>query len=168
MEWKSVTDRVIAFLKKYRYAALVLILGLVLMLIPTGNQNSASTEDMPAETQAEPTMEQRLEAILSQIEGAGKVKVMLSTASGEQILYQTNDDILTGTDSSTIRQDTVTVSDAQRNESGLVKQVLPPTYLGAIILCQGGDSASIRLAITDAVSKITGLGANQISVLKMK
>lgn len=168
MEWKSVTNRAVEFIKKYRYAALVLLLGIVLMLIPTGGGKEEAVTEQPAATQTEQTMEERLEELLSQIQGAGKVRVMLSFSSGEQTLYQTNDDIVTGTDSSTMRQDTVTVTDAGRNETGLVKQVIPATYLGAIVLCQGADSASVRLAIADAVSKITGLGTNQISILKMK
>lgn len=168
MEWKSLTTRAVEFLKKYRYAALVLLLGVVLMLIPTGG-SSEEAEPVQTETaQQEQSMETQLEELLSQIQGAGKVRVMLSTASGEQILYQTNDDMVTGSDSSTIRQDTVTVTDSERNETGLVKQVISPTYLGAIVLCQGADSASVRLAIADAVSKITGLGTNQISILKTK
>jgi len=63
---------------------------------------------------------------------------------------------------------TITVTGTNRNEEGLIKQINPPTYLGAIIICQGADSASVRLAIVDAVSKLTGLGADSIAVLKMK
>ena len=168
MEWKSLTTRPVEFLKKYRYAALVLLLGVVLMLIPSGGSSGEAEPVQTEAAQQEQSMEEQLEELLSQIQGAGKVRVMLSTASGEQILYQTNDDMVTGSDSSTIRQDTVTVTDSERNETGLVKQVIPPTYLGAIVLCQGADNASVRLAIADAVSKITGLGTNQISILKMK
>lgn len=35
------------------------------------------------------------------------------------------------------------------------------------MVCQGADNAAVRLAIVEAVSKVTGLGANRISVLKM-
>lgn len=168
MEWKSWVSQITEFLKKYRYAALVLLLGVVLMLIPAGGEETEQAAPQEIQVQPVQTMQEQLEDILSQIQGAGKVRVLLSYASGEEILYQTNDDIVTGTDSSTIRQDTVTVTDADRNETGLVKQVIPAAYLGAIILCQGADSASVRLAIADAVSKITGLGTNQISILKMK
>ena len=68
----------------------------------------------------------------------------------------------------TTKTDTVTVTDAQRNESGLIRQVNPPVYKGAVIVCQGADNAAVRLAIVDAVGKATGLGADKISVLKMK
>jgi stage III sporulation protein AG len=86
--------------------------------------------------------------------------VLLTPASGKETLYQTNEN---GDDS-----DTVIITDSSRNESGLIRQVNPPVYLGAIVLCQGGDRPSVRLAIVDAVSKVTGLGADRISVLKMK
>ena len=166
MEWKPIANRAVEFIKKYRYPVLILLLGLVLMLIPTGSRETVT--EQPVETQEEATMEERLEELLSQIQGAGKVRVMLSYSGGEHTLYQTNEDIVTGSDSSTIRQDAVTVTDSDRNETGLVKQVIPATYLGAIVLCQGADSAAVRLAIADAVSKITGLGTDKISILKMK
>lgn len=168
MEWKPIANRAVEFIKKYRYPVLILLLGLVLMLIPTGSRETETVTEQVVETQEEATMEERLEELLSQIQGAGKVRVMLSYSGGEQTLYQTNDDVVTGSDSSTIRQDAVTVTDSDRNETGLVKQVIPATYLGAIVLCQGADSAAVRLAIADAVSKITGLGTDKISILKMK
>ena len=49
-----------------------------------------------------------------------------------------------------------------------MQQKLSPVYQGAIILCQGADSPSVRLAITQAVSKVTGLPTDRIAVLKMK
>jgi len=40
--------------------------------------------------------------------------------------------------------------------------------MGAVIVCQGADDPQVRLSIVDAVSKVTGLGSDKISVLKMK
>ena len=168
MEWKSIKGQIIEFLKKYRFAALILALGLVLMMLPSGKTGQEVEAEPEATVPTLDSMEERLELILSQIQGAGKVRVLLSNSSGEQVIYQTNEDLVTGTDSSTIRQDTVMVTDSQRAQSGLIKQIIPPTYLGAIILCQGADSATVRYAIADAVSKITGLGTDRISILKMK
>jgi stage III sporulation protein AG len=143
---------------KYRYALLILAVGLVLMMLPTGNHQKENVTQTVV-TQ-EPELEQSLSLILSRIDGAGKVEVLLTPASGKETLYQTNEN---GDDS-----DTVIITDSSRNESGLIRQVNPPVYLGAIVLCQGGDRPSVRLAIVDAVSKVTGLGADRISVLKMK
>jgi stage III sporulation protein AG len=36
------------------------------------------------------------------------------------------------------------------------------------VVCQGADDPVVKLLIVDAVSKVTGLGADKISVMKMK
>ncbi|MCD8087632.1 MAG: hypothetical protein LUE22_03455 [Oscillospiraceae bacterium] len=38
---------------------------------------------------------------------------------------------------------------------------------GAAIVCQGADSAAVRLEITEAVRCYTGLGADKIEIFKM-
>lgn len=163
----SLARKIIPQIRKYRYVLLVLLIGMILMMIPTkGKTNTVKTPSV-AETQPQDNIITRLESILSMIEGAGDVKVMLTVASGEKTVYQTDTD-KTGGESGSERIDTVVITDGNRNQSGLVQQVNPATYMGAIIVCQGAGDAQVRLAITEAVAKVTGLGANQISVLKMK
>ena len=106
--------------------------------------------------------------ILQSIEGAGQVQVMLSVATGEKTVYQTNRDTSTDDAGGSEKIDTVILTDSQRNESGLIKQIDPPAYLGAIVVCQGANNPSVKLAITQAVAKITGLRTDNICVLKMK
>ena len=60
------------------------------------------------------------------------------------------------------------ITGQNKQETGLVRQVIPPTYMGVVVVCEGADNPSLKLAIVDAVSKATGLGADRISVLKMK
>ncbi len=169
MERVNLRENIPQFLKKYKYVALIVLLGLFLMLLPTSSEKKAAAQPQPTEPQAQQqSIEQTLCAILSQVRGAGRVEVMLTKAAGEQTLYQTDDDITTGEQNAETHRDTVIVSDAQRNQTGLIQQINPPQYLGAIIVCQGADDPNVRLAIVEAVSKVTGLGANRISVLKMK
>lgn len=167
MEWDSVKRKVNALFKKYKYAFLILLVGLVLMAIPSGRKEK---EEVYTETKVEtvPSVEERIESILSKIDGAGDVEVLLSQAKGERILYQTDMDESVSENGTTNRVSTVLVTDTQRNENGLIVQVEPPVYLGAIVVSKGADNPSVKLAIVEAVSKITGLGANQITVLKMK
>ncbi|MBR7123177.1 MAG: hypothetical protein IKC95_06970 [Oscillospiraceae bacterium] len=167
MEIKALTKKIQPFLKKYKYVIIILTIGLVLMLMPDTKATSTNIQDYSSKA-AEPSLEERLEKILSNVSGAGNVKVMLTIAEGEETFYQTNEDATSNNDAESFKTNTVTITDAQRNETGLIKQVNPAIYKGAIIVCQGGDNPVVQLAIVDAVSKITGLGANQISVLKMK
>ncbi len=161
MEIKSVLEKISSILGKFRYAILILVIGLALMLIP-GNQPKPQSDPLPVQIASEASDEEKLEEILTYIKGAGRVEVLIRYASGERTIYQTD------TDSNMQRSDTVTVTDADRNQTGLVAQTLPPEFQGVIIVCQGAGDPSVRLAIVDAVSKYTGLGANQISVLEMK
>lgn len=140
---------------KYRYVLVVLVIGIVLMLIPAPDQE---TEPPPAAQEPSEDLETKLEQILGRIAGAGEVAVMLTEATAEEILYQTDGE----------RADTVLITDAQRNEQGLVRTRQPPTYRGAIIVCSGADSPAVQLAVVEAVSNVTGLGSDKITVLKME
>ena len=111
---------------------------------------------------------EELEEILAQIAGVGKVRVMLTEVAGSETIYQTDEDRNQSSDSESLRSETVLVSDSDRTEKGLVRTIVPPVYLGAIIVCQGGDSPVVRLSIVQAVSNVTGIGTDRITVVKMK
>ena len=98
------------------------------MLLPAGERTSQQAEQtLPAETKQETqTLQEQLSALLSQMEGAGKVQVLLTLATGEKTLYQTNEDSTTASQSETKRTDTVIINDSNRNEAGLVRQIDPP------------------------------------------
>ena len=152
---------------KYKYVLLVLGLGILLMTLPERNLQPPQQET-PATQPDAMNREEKLEAILSQISGVGKVQVLLTEASAAETVYQTDEDRSTTSDSASLKLKTVTVTDSSREEKGLVRTITPPVYLGAIIVCQGGDSPSVRLSIVEAVSNVTGISSDRITVLKMK
>lgn len=161
MELAAVREKATKWLGKYKYITLVVVVGVGLMLIPFGSKKEntvTSATQVPIQQLA---LDEELEKILCQIKGAGRVEVMLTIRSGSQTIYQTDTP-------SSDRQDTVIITGEDRVQSGLVQQIIPPAYRGAIILCQGADDPGVCLAIKEAVSKVTGLGASEISVLKMK
>ena len=166
MDGNELRKKITEVFQKYRYALLILAAGIILMLLPTTDPE-ASSQPQPEQIQSQvlsEDFETKLSRILSQMEGAGKVVVFLSQASGEKTLYQTDEDFTSGD----VRRETVLVTGADRAQEGLVLQINPPVYQGAVVLCQGADNAAVRLSITQAVANATGRGANQISVLKMK
>lgn len=158
-QWNKALD----VLKKYRYGILVLLIGIGLMLLPQPKTESPQTvsesENIPKED-----INQQIAKVLRKIQGVGEVEVLLTVAAGEETLYQTDQEF----NQSGQKIKTVIISDAQKNQYGLISQVIPPQYLGAIVVCQGADSPAVRLAIVEAISDLTGLGADRISVLKMK
>ena len=169
MDIRKLSEMCPQWLKKYRYPIVIVLVGLVLITV-SGRSNTVQNADAPPITSQvqQPDMADRLADILSQISGVGKVKVMLTVSVGETTKYHSDEDISTTENGTTIRKETIIVSGDNRTEQALITQILPPQYRGAVIVCQGGDRASVQLAVTEAVSKVTGLGADQISVLKMK
>lgn len=168
MDIKKLQHGLVGFLKKYRYVALILLLGIILMMLPSEKKSNSVPTTMKLEQEKQTSIGDELVDILQNIDGVGKAKVMLTIAAGEETIYQINEDVSESEDGSNKQIDTVIVTDAQRNQLGLIRQTNPPEYLGAIVLCQGADNASVKLSVVDAVSKITGLKSDCISVLKMK
>ena len=163
MDLGKYKGKIIALILKYKYVIIVLLIGLVLMLIPFGSESNDTVEETFT-PQKEVSAEEKLSLILSQVHGAGEVRVLLTVSQGEEIIYQTDSED-TG---ETVRIETVVITGSDRTEYGLVRKTFSETYRGAIIVCQGADDPTVRLAIVDAVSKVTGLGADKISVMKMK
>lgn len=169
MEIKKITVKLRELTVKYKYAIVVLLIGLVLLLMPTKQSKQTETvKETPAVAEQKTFLEDSLAQILQSVEGAGKVKVLLSIGAGEETVYQTDMELSSSDENNDETLKTVIITDSQRSESGLIRQVNPAAYKGAIVVCQGADSPSVRLAVTQAVSKITGLGTDAICVLKMQ
>ena len=169
MEIKANMGKLRGFIDKYKYVALVVLAGIVLMLIPIGNEKSETViGKLQEHIVVEVTTEEQLAEMLRQTQGVGEVRVLLTKGEGEETIYQTNVDSSNGQSDERKQTDTVTVTDADRTQRGLVRQVNPARFLGAVIVCQGADDPQVRLQVIDAVSKATGLKSNCIAVLKMK
>ena len=166
MELKKPSGKIHKMWMKYRYPTCILLIGVCLMLFPIKSGEKETVQKSNVIEQE--SMEERLESILSGIDGVGKVDVLLSIAKGETVVYQTDEENRGSDSEQTNRTSTVTVTQSDREEKGLIRQVDPPEYLGAVIACQGAANANIRLAVVEAVSKATGLGADCIAVVKMK
>lgn len=167
MDRLTITARLKELFGKYKFVLLILLVGIIFMSLPEARDRQKSeetviTEDIPV------NHTQELEEILSQIAGVGKVKVLLTEATGAETVYQTDTDHSVSSDSDTLRTETVIISDSGSAEGGLVRTVTPPKYLGAIIVCQGGDQPVLKLSIVEAVSNVTGISSDRITVLKMK
>ena len=156
------------FFYKNRAVALVVLVGVLLMLLPTGKTEAQQPQRQETVSEPRENLETRLEQILSQVSGAGNVRVLLTQERGETSVYQLDLQEVTDGDRREIRQDTVTVTGSDRQQEGLLTQVEAPRYRGAVVVCQGGDNPTVRLSVVEAVSGATGLPSNRITVLKMK
>ena len=167
MELKRLKEKFKDSFKNYKYVLLILAVGIVLMALPTGSR-STQKEEENQNIIPEISQEEKLTQILKQIQGVGEVYVLLAAKSSGQITYQTDTDISNVSGGSDEKTETVILTDAQRNQTPLIKNSESPTYRGAVVVCQGGDLSAVKFAVTQAVINATGLSADRICVLKMK
>lgn len=169
MELTIIKEKIPQYLKKYKYAAIILIIGLMLMWLPSKlekKENNNTTQSIQESEMNDD--EQNLKDILSKIKGAGRVEVLLTRAVDSETQYQSNGNYTSDESGENNTVTTVIVTDSSRNESGLVQRKIAPIYRGAVVVCDGAEDPAVRLALVEAVSKVTGLSTNHISVLKME
>lgn len=160
-------------LQGLRYPLLILLLGVILLLIPGKQeerpQNPVATEQTEADCADTTVLENRLAELLSQVEGAGQVKVLLSIRTEGETLYQTDSRTEQDGNGGEHREiSTVLVDGTGSTQTPLVRQQTAPEYQGAVILSQGAENPAVRLALVEAVADLTGLSTDRISVMKMK
>ena len=155
--------------KRYRLVWIIVAAGLCLLAIPSGADHGTETASEGVvgteEEVSVEALEEKLSNILSRIEGAGKVSVMLTVKSGTQrILAKHIEDSQTA-DMQEQTEEIVVISGKNGDEVVLIGRNYPD-FQGALVVCPGGDNAQVRLEITNALSALTGLGAGRITVCK--
>ena len=164
-------EKLISYVKKYRYVALVVLAGVVLMLLPSGKGEQQTTVDQPvnvSEAYSLAETEKRLEQLLGRIRGVGQVQVMLTLKSGSSLqLAENRSTSLRDTENRQDR-DVVTLNRGSGYEDVVVTEQTYPVYQGAVVVCQGAGDSSVHLAVIQAVSVLTGLGSDKITVVQWK
>lgn len=169
--WKAVGQK----LKKFRYPALILLLGIVLMRLPLGQKEPAAVEPAPTvsvQPDYKTQTEQQLKTVLEQVEGAGSVTVMLSMKSGAQTVYQvdttTNSQTADDATTNAAQESTVILSRDDVGQEAAVVKTIYPLFLGAVVVCEGAENPTVALRVLQIVESVTGLRSERITIAKMK
>lgn len=167
-KWPEAARRWKGALGSYSYVLLVIAVGAALLLLPTGGRDSPG-EDTP--TQAEgasfdlDAFEAKLERVLSQVEGAGEVTVALTVKNGTERVPLTDRSTAAGEREDRVEEKAVVINTGSGQQT-VVRLERAPVFQGAVVVSQGGDRAEVRLLLTQAVSSLTGLGADKITICK--
>lgn len=140
---------------------IILIIGIVFMTVLSDKpqQKSSSVNDNVQ------LQEEKLESILSEISGAGKVEVMITYygSSEKDIAYETKTSTSGSDKNSSGSEDKKAVISGGEP---VVVQEKYPRVKGVIVVAQGADSIEVKRALTDAVTAATGVAACNVCVYK--
>lgn len=176
---------------------IILLVGVLLVVIafPTEENKTDSKEDNKGSTDAmqvpaattdhtwddyRETVEAQLEEILSQVDGVGKVKVMVTLAgTGEMVVEkdvpQTQSQVEEGdsgggtrtTKENSWEESTVYVQEDGNSVPYVVKELVPDVE-GVCVIAEGGANGNVAQNISEAVQALFPIELHKIKVMKMK
>jgi len=182
------------FSKDLRLKIIVILglLGMTLILISQFAQTGGSGQ-APVQPQgmrsAEFTneeyirhLEERLRNLISEIEGVGRNKVMITLESGVQYVYA--QELRRSTDSTTggpaggamaaggrvqesIEERFILVDTEFGRREALVLTRLPPRIQGVVIVCEGADNILVEQKLISVVTTTLGIPSTRVSVVKI-
>ena len=138
------------------------------------SSGSISTEEY------EKLLEERVKALLQNVDGVGKVDVMVVLKSSEEKVYRVDTNTMDSqteeadsqggtrkSSSSQVEENTLLTGGSSGQGGGpLVEKELKPELSGIVISAQGGGSPEIQAEISAAMEALFGLPAHKIKVLK--
>lgn len=134
------------------------------------SQNS-STENI--------SLEEKLEDILSKIEGVGSVKVFINYSESSETVAMYNENSKTSTTEETDKsggtrkveqtdsQKEVIYQEQNGTKAPIVQKTVEPKIEGAIITAKGAGDINVKTSIIQAVEAATGLATHKIQVFTM-
>lgn len=184
------------FIQKVGLSRLVLIVlaGVLLLILslpsgqsslsgePEEESDAVSGEEIAFDAmyQYARNQEQETEEILSEVEGIGKVKVMLTLASSEEKITLQNNSV---TDDNSKEEDQAGGSRQEEKhesnqesvlvqkegeESPYVVQINSPKIEGVVVVVQGLDSSQMKTEIIEAIQALFPIESHKIKVMKME
>ena len=104
-------------------------------------------------------LERKLTDIISSIEGAGRVKVMITLENSEENVY--------AIDINESKNEYVLIKTSS-DEGGLLLKIIQPKVRGVAIVCDGGDVGKVKMSILDATCSAMGISSSKVSISKME
>ena len=175
------------------FIVILIITIVIINIIWNGNKTTNKQEDKPSskqlatstdeqikqDTTQTTNLEEKLEAILSKIQGVGNVKVCINYSESSEVVAMYNE---TSKVSDTEESDTsggtrkIQETDSQKDiiykeENGektpITQKVVQPKIEGAIITAKGANDMTTKTNIIQAVEAATGLATHKIQVFEM-
>ncbi len=117
------------------------LIGLIFVLIPTQNNSDGGISNggqTLPEYKAE--LEGELVNMCERVSGVGRCRVMVTFERGEENTYK----------------------------GSLLTESKPPRVLGVTVICTGGDSQSVKGALTEMLCALFDIGANRVAIMKLE
>lgn len=157
----------IKFLGEYKWILVVVLVGLVLLFLPSGKERGSAEEMVQASDSLSfdlNEIEKKFSDALSEVNGAGEVTVVLSVKTGaKQILAEQNEYSEKENGLEEVKTPVVLSKGGGAEDTEKLQEIYAQ-FQGALVICVGGDDPEVRLKLIEATAALTGLGSDKISI----
>lgn len=143
-------------------------------------QKNQTIQEKESQVVEQNELEQKLETILSKIEGARNVEVLITYSQSSELVpvYNESSTVSTTEESDQqggtrkIEENTTQKEVIYEENSGqkelVTQKVINPKVEGAIILAEGAEDSTVKTNIVQAVEAVTGIATHKIQVFTSK
>jgi len=134
-------------MKNEKTVNIIVLIGLILIALiflsdffsgVSGKKAKSQPEPEPSYEEYEKRLEKKLADAVAEIEGVGKLTVIVTLDSLSENVYS--------------------------DKGQAVKTVITPKVRGAAIICEGGDNIIVKQKVTELTSKVLGISTARICV----
>lgn len=159
----------------------IFLVGVVIVIITgsyifSDDEVEVVSEDMVTNVFNADTFENKLAKILSEIDGAGDVKVMISYQTGVEtvplldtkdsntVTEESDSDSARRTEQNSVETSIIFNQEKSGNKVPYISKTIMPVVEGVIVTCDGGGDEIVKANVIKAVTVITGVTANRVQV----
>lgn len=157
-----------AFVKKQKYLIIILLFGIALMMLPSGESKKDEGSVKERLNFSVEETERKLKRMLESCDGVGRVEVALSVCGGVEAVYAEEEKLSINENETDSDRQLSVISEGSGKDSAVIIKELYPEYLGAAVVCDGADNPNVCLDVMSTVSSLTGITSERITVAKMK
>lgn len=179
-------DKFKTFMSSPKRNYIIILLGIVIILSIAFSNCSSEEKNETKDTNAKVfnydeyslLLEEKIEKIVENIEGAGKCSVMITLEKTEEYVFFTEEKISTNTEEET-GQDKVkqTIESDKEIKAGVVENrnngnevlittTIMPQVGGVVVICEGGGNVLVQERVTNAVATALNISYNKVFVTK--
>ena len=166
-EYKEKFGSLLNKLKEDKKTALIIfaaVLGMLLILL-SGTTEENSAEKVKDEEKIEiEQCEEKLQKLLSSVEGAGRVKVMITYETSDENVFAYNKDESYRENEQKFSSDYILVKN-DGNETGLKLKTVYPEVKGVAVVCDGANNPVTKEQIISVISALFDISTKNISVV---
>ena len=150
---------------KFRFILIAVCVTVILIAVFLGafKNTGSKAETKDAVSEYVYGLERKLETLLSQVDGAGRVSVAINVESGMETVLAVSSTVKESSNG----RETVTTPILVNGKTVVLKE-LYPKISGVLIVCEGANKLTVYTKIQQATLSLLDIDVNRVEILAMR